>query len=120
MADITDVLSTLKNAVVGINALNTTQSDIANAQGTDTSATVTATTLIAPGTGRVVRLSVTVAGSAAGTLNNAAAIGSIAAGNVICIIPPIAGVFDVGLYYTAGLVVVPGTGQSVNVTWSVE
>ena len=117
MADITDILSTLKNIVVGINALNTTWSDIANAGGTSTSALLTATTLVAPGAGRLVRLSVTVAG-AAGTVNDAAAIGSAASSNAICAIPATVGVHEIGVYYTKGLVVVPGAGQSVNVTWS--
>lgn len=118
MADLNDILTTFKNAVIALNALNQTQTDLSYAQGTHTSPLATTSTLVTSGPGRAVRVSVTVAGSATGTLNDASSVGSAAAGNAIYAIPNTAGVHELGLYYTNGLVIVPGTGQSVNVTWS--
>lgn len=88
-----------------------------NGTNAKTSNTVTTATLIYAGSGTLVNFAVTVAGSAAGTVNNSATTAGAAAGNVICATPATVGVIPVGSRFTNGLVVSPGTGQSVNVTY---
>lgn len=117
MATLDDILTTQKNGVVAINALNNTTSFIAGKVTTDT---VTTKTLVVTGPGILVSFSVTVAGSAAGTINNAQAIGLTSASNVLVTTPAsIANCTPCGCYFTSGLVISPGTGQSINVTYAV-
>jgi hypothetical protein len=115
MASLDDILTTQKNGVVAIN--NLSQGTL-RGLGTQTSATVTAATVIYANRGYFVNFSVVVAGSTAGTISNAATIASVAAANALCAIPATVGVVKVGQVFSDGLVVTPGTGQSVNVTYS--
>jgi hypothetical protein len=116
-AGLDDILTTQKNGVVGINGLNQT---MRRAQGSNTSSTVTAQALVISGKGYLVNFSVIVAGSAAGTINNASTTALAAAANVLCATPTTIGVYPCGLVFTNGLVITPGTGQSINVTYSLD
>ena len=113
-ASLSDILTTQKNGVVGINGIS--QASL-RSLGTITSQTVTAETVIFTGGGYLVNFSVVVAGSTAGKISNASAT-SPAANTAMCAIPATIGVFKTGQVFTAGLVVTPGTGQSINVTYS--
>jgi hypothetical protein len=113
-ASLSDILTTQKNGVVGVNGI--VQSNL-RALGTVTSLTVTSETVIYTGRGYLVNFSVVVAGSAAGKISNAAAT-SPAASAALCAVPTTVGVVKTGQVFTAGLVVTPGTGQSINVTYS--
>ena len=117
MASLDDVITVQKNAVIGVNGLNQT---MRRAQGSNTSLTVTAQTLIVTGRGYLVAFSVIVAGTASGTVSNAQSAALVAAGNALCAVPTTIGVYPCGLVFTDGLVVTPGTGQSVNVTYSLD
>lgn len=117
MATLDDILTTQKNGVIGLNNLSRT---ISYVTGEQTSVTVTAQTLVYAGAGRLVSFSVTVAGSAAGTINNAAATSLSAAANALAAVPTTIGVYQVGAHFTNGLVISPGTGQSINVTYSTD
>ena len=91
-----------------------------NGTNAKTSVVITAAagaTLIYAGSGTLVNFAVTVAGSAAGTINNSATVAGAASGNVLCATPATVGIVAVGSRFTNGLVVSPGTGQSVNVTY---
>ena len=114
-ASIDDLLTTQKNVVVAIN--NLSQGTL-RSLGTQTSATITAATVIYVGKGYLVNFSVVVAGSSAGTISNTGATGTVAAANALCAIPATVGIIKVGQVFSTGLVVTPGTGQSVNVTYS--
>ena len=116
MASLDDIATIQKNGVIGVNTLNLTLNRI---YGTTTSLTVTVPTLVITGLGRLVNVSVLAAGTTTGTINNANSIGSIAASNAIRIVPNTAGVHDANQLFTNGLVIVPGTGQSLNVTYSI-
>ncbi len=116
MASLDDILTTQKNGVVAINNL---AKNTIRGQGTQTSATVTASTLVVSGPGYLVNFSIIIAGSGAGTINNSSATGLTAAANVLCTTPATIGTYSAGKVFTNGLVIVPGTGQSVNVTYSV-
>lgn len=116
MASLDDIATIQKNGVIGVNTLNLTLNRI---YGTTTSLTVTASTLVIAGSGRLVNVSVLVAGTTTGTINNANSIGAAAASNAIRIVPNTAGVHDANQLFTSGLVIIPGTGQSLNVTYSI-
>jgi hypothetical protein len=114
-ASLDDILTTQKNGVVAINLYSNT---LLRGQGTTTSSTVTGATLIVSGRGYIVNYSVVVAGSAAGSIYNAASTSSTAAANKLCTTQTTANIYPVGQVFSNGLVVEPGTGQSINVTYS--
>jgi hypothetical protein len=114
-ASLDDIFTVQKNGVVAIN--NLSQGTL-RGLGTQTSVTVTTATLIYVGAGYLVNFSVVVAGSTAGTISNTGAVATVAAANALCAIPATVGVVKTGQIFSTGLVVTPGTGQSVNVTYS--
>jgi hypothetical protein len=114
-ANIGDILTTQKNGVVALN--NLSQSTL-RGMGTQTSVTVTASTLVFNGAGYLVNFSVVVAGTGVGTINNASSTANAAASNALCATPTVVGVFKAGQVFSNGLVIIPGTGQSINVTYS--
>ncbi|CAB5220031.1 hypothetical protein UFOVP231_39 [uncultured Caudovirales phage] len=114
-ASLDDILTTQKNGVVAINNLS---KSTLRSIGTQTSATLTGPTTIIASTGYLVSFSVVVAGSAAGTIYNTTDATTVLPANALCVIPNTVGITKVGQVFGAGLVVVPGTGQSVNVTYS--
>jgi hypothetical protein len=77
---------------------------------------ITAGTNVKTTPGKVLKMSVIVAG-AAGTLNDIAAFGSAAVGNQIAVIPAVVGVYDINWTCTTGIVVVPGAAQVVALEW---
>jgi len=116
MASLDDIVTVQKNGVIAVN--NLSQATLRE-QGTLTSATVTAATLIFQGKGRLVNFAVVVAGSTTGGIYNSTST-SPAASNQMCAVPTTVGVYPTGQIFTSGLVIVPGTGQSINVTYSTE
>lgn len=115
MASLDDILTTQKNGVV---ALNNVFQALNVLNPTTTSATVTSSTLVIAGKGRLICFSVVVAGSASGLIYNAGTPTGGAAGNALVATPTTIGVYPVNMMFTDGLVVAPGTGQSINVTYS--
>ena len=115
MASLDDIATIQKNGVIGVNTLNLT---LLRIYGTNTSVTVTAPTLIFTGAGRLVTVSVVVGGSATGLIHNATSTTAAAAANALMTVPTTAGVYPANIMFANGLVVVPGTGQSINVTYS--
>lgn len=63
-------------------------------------------------------VTITVAGSAAGTLNDASTVAGANAGNVIMTLPNATGVIPIRWPCTNGIVVVPGTGQTLSISYS--
>jgi len=115
MASLDDILTTQKNGVVAINGYIAA---LLRSQGTFTSTTVTADTLVVTGRGYLVSFTVVVAGSAAGSIYNASSTSSPLASQKLCVVGTTAGIYPAGLVFTNGLVISPGTGQSINVTYS--
>lgn len=115
MASLDDLLTTQKNGVV---ALNNVFQALAILNPTATSATVTSSTLVITGRGRLLSFSVVVAGSASGTIHNAGAPTGGAAANAMVATPTTIGVYPANMIFTDGLLIAPGTGQSINVTYS--
>ena len=115
MASLADILTTQKNGVIAINNIFQALSSL---NPTVTSATVTSSTLIIAGSGRLLSFSVVVAGSANGLIYNAGTPTGGTAANALVATPTTVGVYAANMVFTNGLVIAPGTGQSINVTYS--
>ena len=124
MANIDDILTTQKNGVIAINNINQTISLIYNqlkyVYGTTTSESFSAGTLVVSGPGRLVSFSVSSAGTGVGGIYDASATGAISPSNNLAATPTTAGVYQVGMHFSNGLVIAPGTGQYVSVTYSLD
>jgi hypothetical protein len=87
------------------------------AQGTKTFFNITANTLIKAGVGRVAKISVIVAGSGAGSVHDSATIGAAGTANELAVIGATAGVLNIDMPVFNGIVVKPGTGQTLAVSF---
>ena len=113
MASLDDMLTTAKNVVTAINGLAQTYLAV---NGSRISPDITAATLLKIGSGRVAMVSIIIGGSNSGTIydtNNASL-----TNNPIFTIPDTPGIIFVNLPVVNGIVVVPGTGQTVSVSFS--
>ena len=108
-ASLSDILTAIKALVVATGNLHDNR---------QTSATVTSTTLIYSGSGVLLNFAVTVAGAAAGTINNSPTTAGAAAANALVVTPTTLGVVGCNQRFTRGLVISPGSGQSINVTYT--
>lgn len=112
-ASIADVLTAIKNIVT---ALSTEAANFLNVNGQVSAAGLTATTVVKPVAGRIANVSVIVAGSATGRVYDGAI--ATATTKPLYVIPNTVGVFVVNMPASFGIVVVPGTGQTVTVSYS--
>jgi len=87
-------------------------------KGLKTAKNLSASTVIKATAGRVARVSVIVAGSGAGTINDVATTGGAATANEIASIPNTLGVYDIDMPCTTGIVFVPGSGMTAVVSYS--
>lgn len=117
MATLDDVVTVQKNGVIGVNNINKL---IVYTLGQVTSHTVTTTTLIVTGAGHVVNISVVVPGTTNGFIYDANTTGSATATNCLAAVPTTIGVFQCSQKFDDGIVIVPGSGQSINVTYSID
>ena len=113
MSSLTDMLTAAKNIVTAINAMTQTYVGV---QGSQNLANISSATLIQQGPGRIASISVTTAGSSAGAIYDASL--SSSTSNLIWSIPNTVGITVVNFPLRFGLVVVPGTGQTVTVSYS--
>ena len=79
---------------------------------------ISAATLVKPTNGFAVKVSVTVAGSAAGAIYDSASIAGAGTANLIAVIPDVAGTYSIEFPFANGLVVSPGTGQTVSISYN--
>ena len=86
-------------------------------KGMKTAKNLTAATVVQGGIGRIAKVSVIVAGSAVGTVNDVLTTAAAAVGNQLAVIPNTIGVYDVDMPCGLGIVIVPGTGQTVAVSY---
>lgn len=112
-ASISDILTAAKNIVTAINGLGQTYLRV---QGALRSGTLTASTAVASGQGRLASISVIVAGSTDGMIYDSNSTGLLT--NELMVIDNVVGVTVANLPFNNGLVVVPGTGMTVVVTYS--
>jgi len=78
---------------------------------------ITSQTLVKAGKGRIACVSVLVAGSGVGGVNDSATTGGAALANEMAVIPTTVGVYQIDFPFTNGLVVTPGTGQTLAVAY---
>ena len=112
-ANLSDILTAIKNLVVAVGAL--TQNYL-NVQGASIASAITVPTVIKMTGGRIARVSVTIAGSAAGTIYDGASLSATT--KPIYTIPNTLGVFEVNMPVSFGGFVSPGSGQTVSVSYS--
>lgn len=113
MAGLSDVLTTAQNIAAAINGLAQVY---LNVQGGKNATALTAATLVKSGAGRLASVSVLVAGSADGAIYDAN--DATATSGQFYAIPKTIGVFVVNFPVSFGIVVAPGTGQTVSVSYS--
>lgn len=113
MSSLSDILTAAKNIAVAINNASQTYLKV---QGASRSTTITANTLVSSGHGRLASVSVVVAGSSAATIYDSSAVGSLI--STLAVIPNAIGVTVINMPYNNGLVVVPGTGMTLVVSYS--
>lgn len=113
MSSLSDILTAAKNIAVAIN--NAAQIYL-KVQGASRSATLTANTIVSTGQGRLASVSVIVAGSTDGIIYDSSAVGTLT--NAIAVIDNALGVTVINMPYNSGLVVVPGTGMTLVVSYS--
>lgn len=110
---LSDILTAAKNIVT---AINTISQNYMNVQGAITISAITTPTVLKSISGRVASVSVVVAGSANGAIYDSESTSVLT--NKIFIIQQVVGITVVNLPVNAGIVVVPGTGQTVAVSYS--
>lgn len=113
MASLSDILTTAKNLVTSVNQLGQTYLKI---NGVARSATLTTTTLVTSGQGRLASISVVVAGSSACVVYDSSRAASLTSS--LAAVTNAIGVTVINMPYSNGLVVVPGTGMTVVVSYS--
>ena len=113
MASTNDVLSAAQNIAIAIN--NATQTYL-SVNGASVATGLTAATLVKASAGRVCTVSVVTAGSAAGRVYDATNASLTA--NPVFTIPTTVGSYVVNIPTLFGIVVAPGTGQTITVSFS--
>lgn len=106
-------LNALQNLVVAINTQS--QNDLAIA-GNQDFFNLTAATVVKASAGRIVRVSVIVAGSATGMVYDASSLTDTS--KPLYVIPMTVGVVEVSIPTAYGIVVSPGSGQTVSGSFS--
>ena len=78
---------------------------------------ISTATVVKASAGRVIRVSVITAGTAAGTVNDVATTGGVAASNEIAAIPAAVGILELEWPCANGITVTPGSGQVISVSY---
>jgi hypothetical protein len=125
MSSLSDIFATAKNIVSAINGAAQTYLNVQGAQnrvGLTPNGASPYGTLVKSGVGRIAVVSVTTAGSTVGGVYDCNSIATVSASSVpvnqIYVIPMAIGVYVVNLPVSYGIVVVPGTGMFVTVSYS--
>ena len=111
-ASLSDLLTATKNIV---SALNGAAQVYLTINGSSSRTAITTSTLVKTGAGRIANVSVIV-GGAAGAVYDANAVG--ATSGQIGTIPTTIGIYVWNIPFGTGLVVTPGAGQTVSVSYS--
>lgn len=85
--------------------------------GLSTSLNITAATVVKAKPGRICKVSVIVAGSGTGTVNDLATTSGASAANQLYVVPQTQGIYELNLPCVNGILVVPGTGQTLAVSY---
>jgi len=122
MSSLSDILTSAKNIAV---AINTAAQTYLRVQGAQRSLTLTPTTpvvspagvhLVSSGQGRLASVSVVVAGSADAMIYDSNLTTSLT--QALAVVDNVIGVVVINMPYNSGLVVVPGAGMTIVVSYS--
>ena len=113
MASLSDLLTSSQNIASAINNVGATYLYV---QGSRNAPNLSTATLVKKGSGRVATVSILTAGSGNGHIYDTNLVTSTA--NPVFTIPNTIGVIFVNMPVEVGLVVVPGTGQVVTISYS--
>jgi len=113
MSSLSDILTAAKNIASSINGVGQTYLQV---QGNLVLNNISAATLVSTGQGRLASIAVLTAGSAVGAAYDATL--SSATTNKIVTIPNTVGMIVVNIPTNNGIVIAPGTGQVVTVSYS--
>ena len=108
-----DIMTTLQNVVKAVNSASIVYQGV---QGSQNRAAMTAATLVKGSAGRLAVVVVTTTSTNAGAVYDAPATGITT--TPIYTIPATVGVYVVNMPVSLGILVVPGTGQTVTVSYS--
>ena len=113
MSSLTDILTTAKNIVTAINGLGQVYLGV---QGNQVSNAISTARVVSTGQGRVAQIAVITAGSTVGAAYDATV--ASATTNQIASIPNTVGIIVVNIPTNNGIVIAPGTGQVITVSYS--
>lgn len=113
MASLGDILTTTKNIVIALNQLGQTYLQV---EGSKSYTNMTKATLVQLGQGRIARLVVVVAGSEPGAVYDSSSESDKS--NRLFIIPTDIGISEINIPVNNGILVAPGTGQTVTIVYS--
>ncbi len=113
MASLTDILTAAKNLVTSISQISQAMIAIS---GTQVTTNITTATLVKSGQGWIARVSIVDAGSAAGAIYDAST--ASATTDKLFTLPMTAGIAEINLPVNNGIVVAPGTGQTIVISYS--
>ena len=113
MASLDDILTAAKNLVTAVNTVSKGYSDV---QGAQNLANISTATVVKGSAGRIATVVVTTAGSTTGKVYDSTLTSS--ASRILYVIPNTVGIYVVNMPANAGIVVSPGTGQVVTVSYS--
>jgi hypothetical protein len=112
-ASLDDILTASKNIASALNQLGQTYLTV---EGSKSYTNITTATLVQSGQGRIARVIVVVAGSGTGAIYDAAS--ATATSDKLLTIPTTIGVGEANIPVNNGIVVAPGTGQTVAIVYS--
>lgn len=113
MASLSDILTAAKNIVTALNQLGQTYIQV---EGSSMQSNIATATLVKSGQGRIARVVVVVAGSGTGSVYDASS--ATATNDKLLTIPTTVGVGEANIPVNNGIVVAPGTGQTVAIVYS--
>lgn len=88
------------------------------AQGINSFLNISTATAVKSTKGRIVKVNVTTAGSAAGAVYDRATTSGTGAANLVATIPNTVGTYTIDFPCANGIVVAPGTGQVVSISFN--
>ena len=112
-AGATQIIAALQNLVV---ALNSAATSYANIVGVANFGPITSATVVKSSAGRICEIAVIAAGTTTGYVYDSASTGTTTA--TMIPIPNVVGVYKVQWPCATGILVIPGTGQTISGTYS--